>query len=85
MATSHDGAEVPISLLHRRDLKRDGSAPLLLYGYGSYGMSIPASSTPTALAGRSRLRVCDRAYSRRTDKGWGLVSRRQAREEDQQL
>src|ERR1019366_272442 len=30
MATSDDGAEVPISILHRRDLKRDGAAPLLL-------------------------------------------------------
>ena len=34
MATAHDGAEVPVSILYRRDL-RDGSAPLLLYGYGS--------------------------------------------------
>ena len=43
MARSHDGAEVPVSILHRRDLKRDGTAPLLLYGYGSYGMAMPAS------------------------------------------
>src|ERR1700687_5904966 len=43
MATAHDGAEVPGSSLHRRDLKRDGRAPLLLYGYGSYGMAMPAS------------------------------------------
>ena len=47
MATSHDGAEVPISLLHRRDFTQDGNAPLLLYGYGSYGMAMPASFTPT--------------------------------------
>jgi oligopeptidase B len=35
MATSHDGAQVPVSILHRKDLTRDGNAPLLLYGYGS--------------------------------------------------
>ena len=37
-----DGAKVPISLLHRRDCPRDGSAPLLAYGYGAYGHSIDA-------------------------------------------
>ncbi|HYC63800.1 MAG TPA: S9 family peptidase, partial [Reyranellaceae bacterium] len=35
IAKSHDGAEVPVSILHRKDFVRDGSAPLLLYGYGS--------------------------------------------------
>jgi oligopeptidase B len=39
--TSSDGASVPISLVYRRDTPRDGSAPLLLYGYGSYGLSMP--------------------------------------------
>src|SRR5262249_36690410 len=39
-ATSHDGAIVPISLLHRRGLALDGRAPLLLYGYGSYGAAM---------------------------------------------
>ncbi len=37
-----DGARVPVSLLHRRDRKRDGGAPLLAYGYGAYGHSIDA-------------------------------------------
>jgi len=36
-ATAGDGTKVPISLLHKKGLKRDGSAPLLLNGYGSYG------------------------------------------------
>src|SRR6202000_1558287 len=49
MARSHDGAEVPVSILHRRDFKRDGSAPLLLYGYGSYGLPMSAPFTPTRL------------------------------------
>ncbi|HTQ62051.1 MAG TPA: S9 family peptidase [Candidatus Solibacter sp.] len=40
-ATAPDGAQVPISLISRRDTPRDASAPLLLYGYGSYGISMP--------------------------------------------
>ena len=56
MATSHDGANVPISLLHHRDTAIDGSAPLLLYGYGSYGISIPASF------GTTRLSLVDRGF-----------------------
>lgn len=35
-ATASDGARIPISAVHRRDLPLDGSAPALLYGYGSY-------------------------------------------------
>ena len=43
LAPAADGAEVPISLVHRKDTPIDGTAPLLLYGYGSYGHAIPAS------------------------------------------
>jgi oligopeptidase B len=39
-ATARDGTAVPISLVYRRDTPRDGSAPLFLYGYGSYGISM---------------------------------------------
>jgi oligopeptidase B len=39
-AKATDGAEVPISIVYKKDFHRDGSAPLLLYGYGSYGISI---------------------------------------------
>lgn len=39
-AVTSDGTLVPISLVARRDTPRDGSAPLLLYGYGSYGHSV---------------------------------------------
>jgi len=39
-AATADGARVPISLVYRRDTPLDGTAPLLLYGYGSYGHSI---------------------------------------------
>lgn len=49
-ATAADGERVPISLLYARTTKLDGSAPCLLYGYGSYGISIPSSFSVTALS-----------------------------------
>ena len=49
-AESDDGEGVPITVLHRRETPIDGSAPLLLYGYGSYGISIPASFRITPLS-----------------------------------
>ena len=39
-AKAADGTEVPISIVYKKGFHRDGSAPLLLYGYGSYGISI---------------------------------------------
>ena len=50
MAPSHDGEMVPVSLLYRADTPLDGSAPCLLYGYGSYGISIPASFNTNCLS-----------------------------------
>ncbi len=50
MAPAHDGELVPVTLLYRKDTALDGSAPCLLYGYGSYGISIPASFSTTALS-----------------------------------
>ena len=41
-ATAADGKAVPISLVYRRDLVRNGSNPTLLYGYGAYGSVIDA-------------------------------------------
>ena len=37
-ATAADGTKIPISLVYKKDLKRDGSRPMLLSGYGSYGI-----------------------------------------------
>ena len=72
MAPSQDGAEVPVSILHRRDLKRDGTAPLLLYGYGSYGMAMPASFSANRLSLVDRGFVYAIAHIRGgADKGWG--------------
>jgi oligopeptidase B len=72
MATSHDGAQVPVSILHAKDLVRDGSAPLLLYGYGSYGMAMPASFSANRLSLVDRGFVYAIAHIRGgSDKGWG--------------
>jgi len=56
-ASARDGVQVPISLVYRKDLfKQDGSNPLLLYGYGSYGATIdPYFSSP-------RLSLLDRGF-----------------------
>jgi oligopeptidase B len=53
-ATASDGTKIPISVVYRKGVKMDGSAPLLLYGYGSYGYSI----APTFSS--SRLSLLDR-------------------------
>ena len=45
-APSHDGVKVPISLVYRKGFKKDGTNPLLVYGYGSYGISSDASFNP---------------------------------------
>jgi oligopeptidase B len=45
-----DGVKVPVSLVYRKGLVRDGGAPLLLTGYGSYGFAYPVTFSPTRLA-----------------------------------
>jgi oligopeptidase B len=55
-ATAKDGVKVPISLVYRKDLKKDGSNPLLQYAYGSYGVTMePYFST-------TRLSLLDRGF-----------------------
>ena len=49
-ARASDGTRVPISIVYRRDTPRDGSAPLLLYGYGSYGLSMPINFSSNRLS-----------------------------------
>jgi oligopeptidase B len=56
-AAASDGTTIPISIVYRNGAKRDGSAPLLLYGYGSYGVSVP----PTFAS--SRLPLLDRGVA----------------------
>jgi protease II len=49
-AKAADGTRVSISLVRRKDAMRDGSAPLLLYGYGSYGLSMPVTFNSNRLS-----------------------------------
>jgi len=49
-STASDGTRIPISIVYRRDTTRDGSAPLLLYGYGSYGISMPINFNSNRLS-----------------------------------
>ncbi|WP_319519133.1 S9 family peptidase [uncultured Martelella sp.] len=49
-AKAEDGELVPVSLVYRKDTPLDGSAPCLLYGYGAYGISIPASFSTNCLS-----------------------------------
>lgn len=49
-ATATDGTKVPISIVYKKGFKRDGNAPTLLYGYGSYGFAIGASFSSSRLA-----------------------------------
>nr|WP_018184074.1 S9 family peptidase [Kaistia granuli] len=55
-AEAADGETVPVSLLYHKDTQLDGSAPCLLYGYGAYGITIPASFSI------SRLSLVDRGF-----------------------
>jgi oligopeptidase B len=45
-ATASDGARIPLSIVYRKGLVRNGTAPLWLYGYGSYGHSLTATFNP---------------------------------------
>ncbi len=49
-AIAADGTGVPLSVVYRHDTPRDGSAPLLLYGYGSYGLSMPVAFSSNRLS-----------------------------------
>ena len=55
-ATAKDGVKVPISLVYRKELKKDGNNPLLQYAYGSYGHSMDATFSST------RLTLLDRGF-----------------------
>ncbi len=56
-ATAKDGTKIPISIVYKRGYKKDGSSPLLLYAYGSYGNSMDAAFSST------RLSLLDRGFA----------------------
>jgi oligopeptidase B len=55
-ATAQDGTRVPISLVYRKGFRKNGTSPLLLYGYGSYGASMDATFDPF------RISLLDRGF-----------------------
>jgi oligopeptidase B len=55
-ATAKDGTKIPISMVYRKELKKDGNNPLLQYAYGSYGHSMDATFSST------RLTLLDRGF-----------------------
>lgn len=55
-ATAGDGTKIPVSIIYRKGLKLDGSNPLLLYAYGSYGSTIDPYFSP------ARLSLLDRGF-----------------------
>ncbi len=56
LAPAKDGALVPVTLLYKKTAPLDGSAPLFLYGYGAYGIAMPASFST------ARLSLVDRGF-----------------------
>ncbi|WGD30361.1 S9 family peptidase [Ancylobacter sp. WKF20] len=71
LAPAADGELVPVSLLYAKDTPLDGTAPCLLYGYGAYGISIPASFSTSRLSLVDRGFVYAIAHIRGgTEKGW---------------
>jgi oligopeptidase B len=71
-AVANDGTEVPISLVYRRDTPRDGSAPMLLVGYGAYGYPYPTGFS------HSRVSLLDRGmiYAIAHVRGGGELGKR---------
>lgn len=57
LITARDGVSVPVSILYRKDFKRDSSHPLHLYGYGAYGHATPPDFDA------NRLSLVDRGFA----------------------
>lgn len=56
-ATATDGTKIPVSIVYKKGFKKDGTAPLLQYAYGSYGNSMDASFNS------NRLSLLDRGFA----------------------
>jgi oligopeptidase B len=75
-APAKDGELVPVTLLYRKSTPLDGSAPLFLYGYGSYGIAMPASFSTTRLSLVDRGFIFAIAHIRGgKDKGYGWYTK----------
>jgi len=64
MVPSHDGVKVPLSIIHRKDIKLNGSNPTLMSGYGAYGFGNPMYFDPVNLAWLERGGVLATAHVR---------------------
>ena len=76
---SHDGVKVPLSIIHRSDLKLDGNNPALMSGYGAYGHVMAMGFDPTNLAWLERGGVIAIAHVRgggAFGKAWHHAGRR---------
>ncbi|WP_438381130.1 S9 family peptidase [Asaia sp. BMEF1] len=70
-ARAQDGAEIPVTVLKRRDTPCDGTAPLLLYGYGSYGISMESGFSTSVFSLVDRGWIYAVAHIRGgSEKGW---------------
>ena len=77
-ARAEDGAEVPITVLMKRGTPVDGSAPLLLYGYGAYGLAMEPTFSIVRLSLADRGWICATAHVRggsEKGRGWFLQGR----------
>ncbi len=75
---SYDGTLIPLSIVHRRDMKLDGSNPTLLEGYGAYGITLDPWFDPTYLAWIERGGIMAVAHVRgggEYGEGWHLAGK----------
>ena len=74
MVTARDGAKVPVSLVYKKGVKKDGTNPTLLYGYGSYGNSKdPYFSSPRLSLLDRGFVICHCSYPRWNGNGKAMV------------
>lgn len=82
LVRSHDGVEVPLSILSRQDVKLDGSNPAILYGYGAYGITDNPAFNPRTYAWLERGGVYAIAHVRgggAFGEEWHLAGRKQTK------
>lgn len=82
MVKSHDGVEVPLSLIYKKGMKKDGSNPALIYGYGAYGMSMRPAFNPSQLLWVEQGGVLAVAHVRgggELGKGWHLAGQKETK------
>ena len=85
-ATAPDGTKIPVSLVYRKDKKGEGTNPLYIYGYGSYGYALPVGFNSNRLSLLDRGFVLAYAHIRGGgDMGKPLARCRAADEQDEHL